>query len=34
MKETFTPAEVSLITFESQDSVTASNTIHVEQPLD
>ena len=33
MKETFTPAEVKLVMFESKDIITASNTIHEEQPL-
>ena len=33
MKETFTPAEVSLVTFESQDIITISNSISEEQPL-
>lgn len=33
MKETFAPAEVSLITFESQDVITTSNSIQEEQPL-
>ncbi len=33
MKETFTPAEVNLVTFESQDIITDSNAIREEQPL-
>lgn len=33
MKETFAPAEVKLVMFESKDIITDSNTLHDEQPL-